>query len=1108
MRVLTARGRVVFGDNQGMQGVTVETGVSFAVLGPLEVRDDGRLIEIGGQRLRALLTLLLLDTGRTVPTDALVAGVWDDHPPNGVGNALQALVSRLRATIDRALVVADPSGYRLLVAPDQVDLHRFTRLAREGGRALETGDPGLAVRALTEALGLWRGAPLTDLPAGAVEVARLEEIRIAATEDRIDAELRLGPRPDVVSELSRLVAVHPLRERLRGLLMRALYGSGRQVEALAAYEDARATFADRLGADPSPALAELHLSILRGDSVPSGDSVLRGDSVLDGDSVLRGDGARPVPARPSAQPPARTPAQPLVVRSPPVRKGNLRARLTSFVGREGDVEQVGESLARNRLVTLLGPGGAGKTRLAVESAEAFASSVPDGAWLVELASVLDPAQVPHAVLAALGLRDMGLVSVRPAAGPSADADATGRLVTALSGRAQLIVLDNCEHLVGAAATLADRLLADCPGVRILVTSREPLGITGEVLWPVQPLGLDHAVRLFADRAAAARPGYRARDDRLAVERICSGLDGMPLAIELAAARLRTLSAEQIADRLGDRFRLLTSGSRTAMPRHQTLRAVVEWSWDLLDEEERTLAARLSVFAGGGTLESTEEVCRGDLDVLGRLVDKSLVVFDGGRYSMLETVRAYAGDRLAEMGDEREIRLAHARFFAQMAETADPHLRRAEQVEWLPRLWAEHDNLSSALLWATDQGETDIALTLVGHLGWYWWLVGHRREGAQRAEEAIRLAEGGGPGGDPVKVALAHAVLGLTWAAADLQWDRARESLQTAIQLMRDNPVSGPPHPVVAMAAPILALLLGSDFEANAHLEDLFGHPDPWVAAAAYMFRGNVYFNTGRVAEGESHLRASLDRFREVGDRWGTGNALASLAEAGTMRGTGEAIEILREAIALVDEVGAVEDTPYMRTRLAIVLNIAGDRAGADSVLEEAMRICVDNADPMGKAGVEHVRGDFARERGDFDAARECYHEALRLLGGPELSSARQLHATLSSSLGMLAAQEGDLGRARRLHGEALALAVESQDGPVVAHVIVAYAGLAALEGDHERAAVLLGGATAVRGIVDVVGYDHLRATEAATAALGREEFSRHYERGRAMTREQAVAFAG
>ncbi|GAA4583926.1 BTAD domain-containing putative transcriptional regulator [Planotetraspora phitsanulokensis] len=1089
-----------------MQGVTLDTGVSFAVLGPLEVREDGRLIEIGGQRLRALLTLLLLDTGRTVPTDVLVAGVWDDRPPNGVGNALQALVSRLRGTIDRTLVVADPSGYRLLVPPDQVDLHRFTRLAREGGRALETGDPGLAVRVLTEGLRLWRGAPLTDLPVGGVEVARLEEIRIAATEDRIDAELRLGQFPEVVSELSRLIAAHPLRERLRGLLMRALYGSGRQVEALAAYEDARVAFAERFGADPSPALAELHLSILRGDG-----SALRGDgSALRGDgSALGGDGSAlrgPDEGEPQVPPRVHEPVRPLD--APPARKGNLRARLTSFVGREGDVEQAGELLARNRLVTLLGPGGAGKTRLAVESAEAFAPSAPDGVWLVELASVVDPAQVPRAVLAALGLRDMGLVPVRSSAGPAADSDATDRLVTALAGRSVLIVLDNCEHLVNAAAILADRLLADCPGIRILVTSREPLGITGEVLWPVQPLGLDHAVRLFADRAAAARPGYRAQDDRDAVERICRGLDGMPLAIELAAARLRTLSADGIADRLSDRFHLLTSGSRTAMPRHQTLRAVVEWSWDLLDDGERTLAARLSVFAGGATLESAEEVCRGDLDVLGRLVDKSLVVFDGGRYSMLETVRAYAGDRLAETGDEREIRMAHARFFAEMAETADPHLRRAEQVEWLPRLWAEHDNLTSALLWATDQGEADVALALVGNLGWYWWLVGQRREGAQRAEEVLRMAEGADPEADPVKVALAHAVLGLTWAAADLQWDRAKDSLKTAIRLLRDHPAPDPPHPMVAMAAPILALLLSSDREANARLEDLFGHPDPWVVAAAYMFRGNMAFNSGRVAEGEADLRASLELFREVGDRWGMGNALASLAEAGTMRGSGEAIEILREAIALVDEVGAVEDTPYMRTRLAIALNIAGDRAAAAAVLQEAMRICVDNADLVGKAGVEHVRGDFAREAGDFDAARECYHEALRLLGGPEMSSARQFQATLSASLGMLAAQEGDLRRARRLHGEALALAVESQDGPVVAHVIVAYACLAAVEGDHESAAVLLGGATAVRGIVDVVGFDHVRATEAAKAALGGEEFSRCYERGRAMTREQVVVFAG
>ncbi|MCT9929540.1 AfsR/SARP family transcriptional regulator [Planotetraspora sp. A-T 1434] len=1069
----------------------MDTGVSFAVLGPLEVRRGGRLIEVGGQRLRAVLTLLLLDAGRTVPMDALVAGVWEDNPPTGVGNALQALVSRLRATIDRGLVVADPSGYRLMVSPDQVDVHLFARLAREGRAALAAGDTERAALTLKDALGLWRGAPLTDLhPSGprvGVEVSRLEELRLAATEDRIEAELLLGRSPDLVPEVSPLVAAHPLRERLRGQLMRALYGSGRRVEALAAYEDARAAFADQLGADPSPALTGLHLSMLRGDlALPAPPDQGPGpDREPD-----------PGRGRPEASP---RPA----LDSRAVRKGNLRARLTSFVGREEDVEWAGELLAAHRLVTLLGPGGAGKTRLAVESAEAFAARLPDGAWLVELAPVLDPAEVPQTVLAALGLRDTGLVPVRaPSASQVPDADATGRLLAALSGRAMLIVLDNCEHLVGAAATLADRLLADCPGVRILATSREPLGITGEMLWPVRPLDLGHAVRLFADRAAAARPGYRPEDDREVVERICRGLDGMPLAIELAAARLRTLSAEVIADRLGDRFRLLTGGSRTAMPRHQTLRSVVEWSWDLLDEEERALAARLAVFAGGATLESAEQVCEGDPDVLGRLVDKSLVVFDGERYRMLETIRAYAAERLAESGDERGVRLAHARFFAELAEEAEPHLRRREQVEWLRRLSAEHDNLSAALRWATDQGEADLALRLVGGLGWYWWLVGHRLEGAHRAAEAIRVAGDG----DPLKLALAHAVHGITWAGGALTRDEARASLTTASELAAAG-AAGPPHPLIALAMPVLALFLGSEPQAASHVEDLLGHPDPWVGAAAYMFRGHLHFNSGRVAQAEADIRISLDGFRAVGDRWGMGNALAALAEASTMRGdTAAAIPVMQEAIALVNEVGAVEETPYMWTRLAIALNADGDRQAAIAVLDETDRLCATTGDVIGESGVRHIRGDFAREDGDFDAARTHYQDALRLLDGPGLVP-KQFEATLSTSFGMLAEQEGDARRARRLHGEALALAVEAQDGPVVGHVIIGYACLAALEGDHARAAVLLGGAGAIRGFFDVVGFDHVRVTEAAKAALGHGEFTRCHERGRAMTRDEVVAFA-
>ncbi|MEU7695535.1 AfsR/SARP family transcriptional regulator, partial [Microbispora hainanensis] len=502
-----------------MQGDTPGSGMSFAVLGPLDVRRDGRPIEVGGRRLRALLTLLLLDAGRTVSTEALVAGVWDDRPPSGVGNALQALVSRLRATVGRDLVAGGPSGYRLAVSPDQVDLHRFARLARKGAAALAAGDPGRAAALLREALGLWRGAPLTDLPYAEVEVARLEELRQAATEDRIEAEPALGRHADLVSELRLLVTAHPLRERPYGQLMRALYGAGRRVEALAAFEEARSVFADRLGADPSPALAELHLAMLRGE--PSREDTRPPPGLTPAFQGLAGveQGTSPV-----AQAPPRA-----------ARRGNLRARLTSFVGRDDEVGRIGALLAADRLVTLLGPGGAGKTRLAVESAEAIASRVPGGVWLVELAPVNDAAEVVQAALTALGLRDTGLVPVRavPAmpggpGGPGGEADPVARLVAALASRDTLLVLDNCEHVAEPAAVLADRLLAECPGLRVLATSREPLGITGERLWPVGPLGADHAVRLFAERAAAVRPGYLVDGERDAVERICRELDGMPL----------------------------------------------------------------------------------------------------------------------------------------------------------------------------------------------------------------------------------------------------------------------------------------------------------------------------------------------------------------------------------------------------------------------------------------------------------------------------------------------------------------------------------------------------------------------------------------------------
>ncbi|MBO3748068.1 winged helix-turn-helix domain-containing protein [Streptosporangiaceae bacterium NEAU-GS5] len=1076
---------------------------SFAVLGSLEVRDDGTPVEIGGQRLRALLTLLLLDAGRTVPTDRLVAGVWEDRPPSGVGNALQALVSRLRGTIDRELVVGGPAGYRLVVSPDQVDLHRFTRLATEGRKALAGGDAVAAARALAEALGLWRGEPLADLPDREAEVARLEGLRLGALEDRIEADLLLGRAPEVVSEVSALVAAHPLSERLRLLLMRALYGSGRQVEALAAYEDAKEAFAE-FGADPSPQLAELHLKVLRRDVEESPDAT-----------------------------------------EPLSGKGNLKARLTSFVGREDDVQQALRLLRDHRLVTLVGPGGAGKTRLAVEAADrarANGDSDRDGAWLVELAPLTDPAEVAQAVLTAVGPREAPLLSARGRLGAGPELGPEDRLITLLNRRELLIVLDNCEHVVAAAAALADRLLAECPRVRILATSREPLGITGEMLWPITSLGLDAAVRLFAERAAAARPGERVAPE--VAERICRDLDGLPLAIELAAARLRTMPAAQIADRLAgperkdERFRLLTGGSRTAQPRHQTLRAVVEWSWELLDPEERELAMRLSVYLGGATLETLGGEDFPDafdvldvLDVLSRLVDKSFVVFDGARYTMLETIRAYAAERLAESGQDHAVRLGHALRFAALAEQGDPELRGHDQIEWVGRLTAEHDNMSVALRFAIGAGEIGLALRLVGALGWYWWLVGNRIEGGTRAAEVLALVrpgagiegafegvlEGGAgagsgaeSGADAERVALVAAIYGIMVLGGGAH-DQAKRVLDRVDELSAR--LSGRSHPIIVLAGLVRALFLGRDEFAEGLASSLIASDDAWVAAAAHLFRAHIFYNRGEVDAGEADAREALQSFREVGDRWGVGNALATLAEAGTLRGRHTAaVGVMREAIALMDEVGALEETPYLRTRLALALNADGDRAGAYAALDMADEVAARAHDLVGEAGVHNIRGDFAREDGDFELARHHYHEAVRRLEDPgDVWPATagiappQLRATLNCSLGYLAEQEGDAVRARRLHAAAIRLAVESRDGPILGHTLIGQAGLRLLEGAPEEAALLLGASAAIRGFDEVSGYDHERVTDATTAALGPGEFARCRERGRQMPREEILS---
>ena len=450
------------------------------MLGPLEVTDaDGGAVAVAGARLRTLLIELALNPGRLVPTADLVDAIWSDDPPAGASNALQALVSRLRRALPDAVIEPHPAGYTLVIEPDAVDVSRFERLIQTG-RAELADRPAVGARTLGEALGLWRGPALVDVAQEEFfqpSVTRLEELRLTAMEDRAGAISRLGRGAELIPELTTLAGEYPLREQLVGALMRALAQAGRQAESLAAYERAREVLADELGADPSPELSALHTEILRGNF----------------DTAL---------------------TAPVEDTSP---RTNLRLSLTSFVGRDADVARVSDLIGEYRLTTLVGPGGTGKTRLAVEVSRALLDRMPDGAWLVELAPLRGGADLPSAVLSAMDLRDQALVDRE-------SEDPINRLTAVFRNRTALLVLDNCEHLIGSAAALADRLLGECPQLRIMTTSREPLGITGEAVWSVEPLELPPAnvhegdamsyaaVRLLVDRARAVNPEFRVTDD--------------------------------------------------------------------------------------------------------------------------------------------------------------------------------------------------------------------------------------------------------------------------------------------------------------------------------------------------------------------------------------------------------------------------------------------------------------------------------------------------------------------------------------------------------------------------------------------------------------------
>ncbi|HTJ33553.1 MAG TPA: BTAD domain-containing putative transcriptional regulator [Dactylosporangium sp.] len=1047
----------------------------IGLLGPLEVRaGDGAPVEVGGTRLRVLVTLLALEPGRVVPAARLVDGVWGEHPPSGAGNALQSLVSRLRRALPEGVLQARPTGYLLDVEPSAVDHVRFEELVRQA-RAAQSSEPAAAVALFRAAEALWRGPALVDADDAAFARpwrARLDELRFAATEDRLEAELGIGER--VVAELEALVAAHPLRERLVGLLMRALADAGRGAEALAAFERCRGRLAEELGADPSAQLVEVHLAILRGEAERD---------------------RREVAA------------------------GNLRAPLTSFVGRDAEVGAVRRLVGAGRLVTLVGAGGAGKTRLSVETGRTLGEQIPDGVWLVELAPVTDADDVPQAVWAALGLRDpagrpkQGLIG----SGPDPDAaDAPRRLANALAHRRLLLILDNCEHVIGAAAALAERLLGESPHLRILATSREPLGITGEVLYGVEPLSLPPvdadpadaetfpSVRLFRDRAAAVRPGLvldAATVD--AAVRICRALDGMPLAIELAAARCRTLAPAQIADRLDDRFRLLTRGSRTALPRHQTLRAVVDWSWDQLGEPERAMLRRLAIFPGAATAESAAAVCDPDgrlgdpEELLTTLAEKSLLLAgDDLRYRMLETIRAYGLERLDEHGETDEVRRRHGAWFLALAERLEPLLRTDRQLEALDELNAEHDNLHGALRRAIAAGDSELAVRLVSVVGWYWWLGGHRVEGATLAAAALSMP---GPS-DREARAMACGVAAVNGFDGLGDTDMLDSWFQEAMGYTGT-------HPMFRLFQVVAFLYReGPTSGVLERIGTLSDDPDPWIAGLGRLLVGHTLINVGaKFGEAEVAFRASLDRFRGIGERWGMSFALAALAEVAGREGRHrEAIGYYEEALTNLRALGATEDRPVTEVRLGQEYLLLGDAERADAVFAEARRTALRAGVPDSIAFVEYAFADRFLRAGDIEQARIRFARALELVGDNRVSS--QMLGLLHSGRALVLAHDGEHAAAAEGLRTAIAYGRAAFDAAMAGAAIDDGAEAALLAGDPYRALTLCSAADTVRGGPDQTRPWAAAVAERARAALTGADAAAAVEHGRKATMENILEY--
>jgi predicted ATPase/DNA-binding SARP family transcriptional activator len=992
-----------------------------------------------------------------VPADRLVEEIWHDAKPEAAVRSLQVYVSSLRKELGESAAALQTrgGGYVIEIAPEQLDAARFERLVDEGTAALSDGEPERAATLLREALALWRGPALADLgyeSFAQTGVARLEELRLEALETRIEADLSLGRHGELVAELEAVVDEHPLRERLRRQLMLALYRTGRQPDALQTYRDARDALVEELGLEPSAELRDLQSAMLRQD-----------------------------PA--------------LAVEPPELRaRRHLPTPATPLVGRRAELEYVHELFRKEdaRLATLTGPGGTGKTRLAVQAAWELAERFPDGVYFVSLAPVRESALVPNAIARALDVRE---TRGRPL---------LDTLKEHVLNRQLLLVLDNFEH-VHEAAPIVSEVLAEASGVRVLVTSRTRLRLYGEHEYQVPPLTEEEALDLFAARARAVRPGFVLDGARTHVAELCRRLDGLPLAIELAAARSSEFSPEQMLGFLTHPLELATHGPVDVPARQQTLRATIEWSHGLLDEAERRLFARLSVFLGGCTLEAAEEVCGAELETLASLVDKSLVgerVGPGGdpRFVMLETIREHALERLEESGQElRGRQLAWSLAFA---ERAEPELRGPEQKAWLDRLHAELDNFRAAFDWSQSQGETEASLRLGSALLEFWIVRADWSEGREWVERALALP---GEVNPAVRMKALRAAAELADVLSD--YSTATRHYEESLAIAR----------AVEDQREIAESLMGLAHEAE---------------------------RVGRGAAARPLLEESVAIFRELGDEPSLARSLGGIAwlEQDYRR----ARALLNETLAIRRRLGNQETVGWAILQVGFCAQSEGDYAAAMAAYEESLsighelgykRLTARSLTQLGEAAL--LQCDLGRARRLYEQSlplwRETGHrsgllDSLRGLGnvarleghGEEAASllqeslavcqdigSRGGEASALQSLGDLAGVRGELEEAARLHREALALWRDMEDAGGVATALWRLGGLAALEGGFEAATRLLGASDALTERVGATvppcdSRDHERAVAEAQAGLDGKAFEAARKAGRGLELSEAA----